>query len=365
MNAMNEAGETRATARRAAAEAFYGALADHPDGARRVGWESDAAHAMRQRAVIEALTPVATLGSILDAGCGEGALLLALRGAGFEGRYLGEDVLERPVARAREVAGGDPEARFEVCDSFAAGRPSAAAVVCSGTLNTESGAADHDAEVEAALAALWARAEEVLVVDLAVLDRHAPGVGIARADLGRVWVYARTLAPVVVVREDVIPGEALLVLSRGRARAFHRRVEDRLARAQALLQAGEPVPALALTEALAGAAAALARGQALAALGRPAEAMTTLRDATEQAQAMGDAGTAQAARLAQAPVLWRLGDRKGAEALLVALAEASDEARGHLFELLLARRDLARARALVERIGDAWMRRELLARLPP
>lgn len=359
-------GDGRSSERRAAAEAFYGALAGHPDGARRVGWESRAAHVMRQRAILEALAPVAELTSIVDAGCGEGALLAALRAAGFTGRYRGEDVLAAPIVRAREAASADEEADFAVLDSLAddpaSARPSAQAVVCSGTLNTESGAPDHDLEVAAALTALWARAQELLVVDLAVSDRHAPGVGLARADLSRAWVHARSLAPVVVVREDVIAGEALLVLSRGRARAFARRLEDPVLVAQALLQAGEAGAAFSACEGAAGAAAGLVRGQALAALGRTREALEVLRVAALRAQDEAS-GLADEARLAQAPVLWRLGDRRGAEALLTELAERSDEARTHLCELLLARREVERARAWVARIEDAWVRRELEARL--
>lgn len=359
--------EPRSSARRAAAEAFYGPLTAHPESARRVGWESHAAHVMRQRAILEALAPVAELASIVDAGCGEGALLAALRAAGFGGRYLGEDVLDAPIARAGEAWREDAAATFTVADCFSGERPGAQAVVCSGTLNTESGAPDHDAEVEGALTALWARVEELLVVDLAVRDRHAPGVGLARADLGRAWAHARSLAPVVVVREDVIPGEALLVLSRGRARAFARRIEDRLVLAQALLQAGEAARALAVCERADGARAelSLARGQALAALGRMGEALEALRVAASRARDEGRAAVGDAARLAQAPVLWRLGDRRAAEALLTELAERSDEARAHLFELLLARKEIDKARALARRIEDAWVRRELEARLPP
>lgn len=359
--------EPRSSARRAAAAAFYGALAAHPEGARRVGWESHAAHVMRQRAILEALAPLDALASVVDAGCGEGALLGALRAAGFTGRYFGEDVLEAPIARAVGAWREEAAATFAVADSFSGQRPGAQAIVCSGTLNTESGAADHDAEVEGALTALWSRAEELLVVDLAVRDRHAPGVGLARADLGRAWAHARSLAPVVVVREDVIPGEALLVLARGRARAFARRLEDRLLLAQALLQSGEAAAALVVCERAGGQGAelALVRGQALAALGRTSEALEVLRVAASRARDEGRAAVGDAARLAQAPVLWRLGDRRAAEALLTELAERSDEARAHLFELLFSRKEIDKARALARRVEDAWVRRELEARLPP
>jgi hypothetical protein len=223
-------GPPRSEARRAAAESFYGALAAHPDAARRVGWESPAAHRMRQLAIVEALAPLSSIGSLIDAGCGEAALLPVLRGAGFDGGYLGEDVLEGAIARARGTL-DDARARLEVADSFGGSGERAAAVVCSGALNTLSGAPDHDLEAAAALSALWERSEELLVVDVAVADRHAPGVGLARCDLARLWAHARGLTPIVTVREDVVPGEALLCLSRSRARAFSRRTAEPLVRA--------------------------------------------------------------------------------------------------------------------------------------
>ena len=99
--------DDRSAARRLAAEAFYGPLQGQPDASRRVGWESPAAHALRLCALVEAVAPVATLASVLDVGCGEGALVPVLRAAGFTGRYRGEDV--------RATGFGDAI----VCDSFA------------------------------------------------------------------------------------------------------------------------------------------------------------------------------------------------------------------------------------------------------
>ncbi len=347
----------RSDERRVAAETFYGALAQHADSARRVGWESSVMHALRLATIVEALAPVDVVASVLDVGCGEGALLDALRAAGFKGRYRGEEVRAEALQRAATRA---DQGEFAVCDGFAGG-PSASAVVCSGTLNTVSGG-DHDAEVAGALSALWERTEDVLVVDLAVLDRHAPGVGIARADLAKAWAHARTLAPIVTVHEDVVPGEACIVLARSRARAFTRRLSAGSAVsssaavpgivAEALFAAGEPAQALALARP----DALLLRGQALIALGRPQEALPILRAA--------EATHGDAARLAQAPALWRTGDRRGAEALLTELATRHDEARAHLFELIAGRKDWARAATIVASIEDPWVRRELMTRLP-
>ncbi len=316
--------------------------------------------------------PLAELASLIDVGCGEAALLAVLRRAGYVGGYRGEDVRAAPIARAREAAAGDAQAELVVCDGFAepeaAQLPKAAAIVCSSALNTVSGeGVDHDLEVQTVLGSLWQRAEEVLVIDLAVRDQHAPGVGLASADLAKVWAHARALTPIVVVREDTVPGEATLVLSRTRARAYARRMPDataRTLRAEALYLAGEAAAALATVNDIESAAATLVAGQALAAMGRSYDALTTLRRAASLAAAEGDRVRLAAARLAQAPALWRLGDRRAAEALLSELAQHDDEARGHLFELLLARKDVVRAAAIASAVEDAWMRRELEARLP-
>lgn len=358
----------RDEARKQAAEAFYGALGGHGDAARRVGWESAEAHALRLWAMVEALAPVETLPSLIDVGCGEGALLPVLREAGFAGSYHGEDVREGAIGRAKAAHAGDPGARFAAVDSFGGGAVGrAAAVVCSGTLNTVSGeGVDHDAEVCAALAAMWERAEEVLALDVAVADRHAEGVGIARVDLMRLWEAARALAPVVVVREDVIAGEALLVLSRGRARAFSRRrsgPEHAVARAKVLLSGGEAAAALAEVEGALTARAELVRGAALGALGRAQAALDALTRAAVAGEVEGDRALVFEAKLAMAPCLWRLGARRAAETLLEGLAEASDEARAHLFELVMARRDVARAERVAATIEDPWVRRELERRL--
>ncbi|MBL8788536.1 MAG: methyltransferase domain-containing protein, partial [Deltaproteobacteria bacterium] len=127
---------------------FYGPLAEARDPARRVGWESAAIQRVRLEALARAIGPLDRRASVLDAGCGEGALLPILRRRGFTGTYRGEDLLAGPIAHAVGLAtsdlvpghspampvlvpGGpaDPKATFAVADCFAAG-PVAAAVVC-------------------------------------------------------------------------------------------------------------------------------------------------------------------------------------------------------------------------------------------
>ncbi|MFO0748697.1 MAG: class I SAM-dependent methyltransferase [Myxococcota bacterium] len=331
------------TDRAAAAAAFYGPLAASPSATRRVGWDSEEAHRLRLSALAEAVEPLAERASLLDAGCGEGALLAVLRARGFRGRYRGEDVLGAMIARAPT---GDPAAELVVADAFGPG-PEAEAVVCSGALNTVV-TADHDAEVAAALSALWSRAGAILAVDLAVHDRHPAGVGLARADLAKAWTHARTLAPVVIVREDVVPGEALLVLSKSRATAFARWLPEPLARAGLLIAAGEPAQAEALVADLAAGDAPevwLVRGRAAAAAGRLADAEA----------AFARARPLPAASLELAPILWRTGRKGQAEAVLRELARgsdaAADDARAHLALMLAGAARAPRGRRSPERSG--------------
>lgn len=342
--------------------AFYGPLAASASAARRVGWESAGAHRLRLSAIVAAIEgPLLEAGagaSVRDVGSGEGALVGVLRSRGFRGRYLGEDVLPAMVARAAEAYPN--EAFAVVSDGFAPAPEgtSTTAVVCSGALNTRV-TGDHDAWVERALTGLWARADAVVAVDLAVADRHPPGVGLALTDLARAWSVARKLAPVVVVREDVVPGEALLVLARSRADAWRGWMPEAAERAEVLLGAGEAAAALALAASAGmGDAAGVAgsvRGRALAALGRLDEAERALAALVTPSEVD---------TVARAQVAWRSGRKAACEALLRELATRSDEGRAHLVALLLGRGAGREAREVCARIDDPWIRRELEAALP-
>jgi hypothetical protein len=341
------------TRRRAALEGFYGPLEDSIDPARRVGWESSAAQRLRLETLVSVAGPaLGGVGSVVDAGCGEGALIEVLRRRGFAGHYRGEDLRQGPIERAR----ANTAAEWVVADSFVGGEPDTDIVFCSGALNTDSGREDHQAEVESAVAALFGRARVGLVFDIAVADRHHPGVLLVAADLPKLYAFCRGLTPIVSVHEDTLVGEAVIALWRSRSFAFARRSDTPVLAAENLLLAGEADASLRVVGVDASARAGRIRGQALTALGRLEEA----RAALSEVAAGEDPVEATRAALLQAPLLWRAGRRVEAEALLTRLARHDDDARAHLFELQLARRqhDLARTTALA--VTDPWMRRELL-----
>lgn len=344
--------------RKRALVGFYGPLEDSTDSARRVGWESAAAQRLRLETLAALVGPLDEVGSALDAGCGEGVLFEVLKSRGFSGRYRGEELREAPVVRARAT---HPDGEWVVADAFAGGPP-AELVFCSGALNTDAGLEDHMAEVFAAVSRLYERAELGLVFDIAVKDRHHPGVLLAAADVMALYARCRTLAPAVSLHEDTVAGEAALVLWRSRSRPFVARARDALLAAENLQLANEPEAALRLLqsagdEVLRGreGRAARVRGQALTSLGRADEALAALGVAV----AAGDPAEATRAALMSAPLLWRMGRRAEAQRLLVELAERDDEARGHLFELQLATRQVEAARMTAAKVEDPWMRREL------
>jgi SAM-dependent methyltransferase len=341
--------------RRDRLEAFYAPLASSPSAARRVGWETDAAHTLRLALIVDALEPLDLIGSILDAGCGDGALLRLLRDRGYSGSYLGEDLLPAMVDAARVRS---PNERFEVRDLMSPG-PQADAVVLSGALNTWQ-AEDQDVAARAALTTLWERARVALVLDLAVRDRHPAGPGIHPIDLGALYGHARDLGAVVTVREDVVPGEALLLMRRDRRLTLERYLPGpphATARARMLLAAREAAAARDTLAGLSGDDADVQRALTHIALGRVRDAEQVLR----RVAATGHAG----ARLQLGALALATGRAAEACSELVPLAQSADPAADDA-RLLLARHcqragDRDSARRWAAAIVDPLLAREAAA----
>lgn len=91
---------------------YSGRLAEHGTTARGVDWRDEASQQARFDALLRLIADPSA--SLLDLGCGYGALLPHARARGFRGAYLGTDVSEAMVEAARGLNGADPDARFEL-----------------------------------------------------------------------------------------------------------------------------------------------------------------------------------------------------------------------------------------------------------
>jgi SAM-dependent methyltransferase len=89
---------------------YDGRLAEHGPTARGVDWNSEESQHLRFRELARLLDDADA--SVLDYGCGYGALRGYLREQGHLGLYVGFDISERMIESARAGA-ADPAARFE------------------------------------------------------------------------------------------------------------------------------------------------------------------------------------------------------------------------------------------------------------
>lgn len=115
--------------------AYYaGRLAEHGATARGVDWRDEASQALRFDALLGVVRDPAA--SLLDLGCGFGAMLPHARARGHRGPFLGLDIAPAMVEAARRLHGADAQARFELGD-----RPEAPLdyAVASGVFNVRLG----------------------------------------------------------------------------------------------------------------------------------------------------------------------------------------------------------------------------------
>ena len=95
-----------------AVEAYYTArVKEHGETARGVDWASEASQTLRFAKLLEVCQGESGF-SLLDFGCGYGALLDLLRERGTDVRYTGYDLSPEMVSRARERHRGFPDAVF-------------------------------------------------------------------------------------------------------------------------------------------------------------------------------------------------------------------------------------------------------------
>lgn len=101
---------TRDTIAERAKRYYESRLAEHGATARGVDWNSEASQQIRFRDLVR-LVDDEPAASVLDYGCGYGALAGYLRARGHRGPYTGFDVSEQMIAAARAYHAG-PGARF-------------------------------------------------------------------------------------------------------------------------------------------------------------------------------------------------------------------------------------------------------------
>lgn len=190
---------------------FYSQYSDARDPARRVAWMARWDQDVRFAALMAGLPADAT-GTLLDVGCGLGALADHLP-PGVT--YTGIDLLADRIAQARAMR---PDLRFEVADVLGWRQEPQDWVVCSGALNVRVGGGRraHRAWFDQCLEAMWALTERTLLFNCLVTGEQADDdEDLSRIPTERVLTTARALTPRIVSREDVLPGELTVWCHRG------------------------------------------------------------------------------------------------------------------------------------------------------
>lgn len=82
-------------------DGYYDAFVTHPDPARRVGWTNTLEQAVRFEVVRAIISPT---DSLVDLGCGSGALLTYLRDSGWQGHYTGIDTYPHPFREDKDAS---------------------------------------------------------------------------------------------------------------------------------------------------------------------------------------------------------------------------------------------------------------------
>jgi len=102
--------------RRGVADYYTARVLEYGETARGVDWNSEASQALRFDTLLELVRGEHQF-SLLDWGCGYGALLEHLRARARPCRYTGFDLAEEMVARARRRHSDDPDAVFTWVES--------------------------------------------------------------------------------------------------------------------------------------------------------------------------------------------------------------------------------------------------------
>ena len=146
--------------------------------------------------------------SILDVGCGVGHFAKWLNENGYEGDYIGIDLLPEMVERAREL---NPGMRFEVCDLLLEpDRFRADYVMSSGIFHL------GDTQfMQRVLSVMYASCERgVAFNSLSAWDEVNKKLGYYSADPEETVAFCRTLTPFIMLRHDYLPHDFTMFLYR-------------------------------------------------------------------------------------------------------------------------------------------------------
>jgi SAM-dependent methyltransferase len=176
-----------------------------PEDTRFVGWGSESS----QRARFAALASAGLLGedSVLDVGCGTGALAGWLREMGWKGRYTGIDILPGMIKAARRLHARE---RFQVATVSRRSVRSADWVVASGIFFLP--ARDWDRRVARALKAMLRKSRTGVAANF--LSARSPRRDRASkyVDPGAVLRLALKVSPRVALRHDYLPNDFTVFL---------------------------------------------------------------------------------------------------------------------------------------------------------
>ena len=186
-------------------EHYLPLLHRHGPTFRAVDWGSSHGQDLRFRVLLEVGDYLRA--SILDVGCGVGHLVEHLTAHGFQGRYLGIDVLPEMVTNARKRSS---DWRFEEGDILEAGASWTADYVVGSGLFTFS---DLDL-MKKTVAAMFAACTKGVAFNAlsAWADRKEPGE--FQADPFATVEFCRTLTPWVTLRHDYMPQDFTIYLYR-------------------------------------------------------------------------------------------------------------------------------------------------------
>lgn len=257
--------------RHASNRQYYAALAHSDCAARRVGWRHTSDQHLRF-AVCAEVDDLNGVKSVLDVGCGLGDLAPFLRHRGFEGDYLGVDLLEEMVEGARDRHPGEHFLCANLLDHPPLPHPRFDLVIACGTLSLR--VDEHATFFNAMLQRLWSLTTGALVLVLpSTRARLLPGLAetFVCFDPPKLRAKLLQLSPSLVLREDFLATDIAAYIYRDRAPTLRRLKSDLPPEdaARLYLQRNLPAAALAILEAAPqlNAQGLLRRGQALRQIG--------------------------------------------------------------------------------------------------